>query len=187
MNTKNNQRYRDSEKKIRDALMKLMEDQELEDVTVMDICKEADIHRTTFYAHYEDIYDLMEQVERQIRRELSEALREQGVRPENVFHRDLLIHFLRHIGKNRNFYRICLRHRVRFPLEEGFGQLWESVVKPQCRRRGVTDEDAMLYYLTFYQAGFTSVLRKWVEDGCRETPEALCAILRNCLPETELL
>ena len=45
----------------------------------------------------------------------------------------------------------------------------------------------MLYYLTFYQAGFTSVLRKWVEDGCRETPEALCAILRNCLPETELL
>ena len=76
MNTKNNQRYRDSEKKIRDALMKLMEDQELEDVTVMDICKEADIHRTTFYAHYEDIYDLMEQVERQIRRELSETLRE---------------------------------------------------------------------------------------------------------------
>ena len=39
MNTKNNQRYKDSEKRIQDALMKLMENQELEDVTVMDITK----------------------------------------------------------------------------------------------------------------------------------------------------
>lgn len=44
MNTKNNQRYKDSEKRIQDALMKLMENQELEDVTVMDICKEAHIN-----------------------------------------------------------------------------------------------------------------------------------------------
>ena len=172
---------------LKQSFLKLLKEKPVNRITVKEVCALAQLNRATFYAHYEDIYDLMEQVERQIRRELSETLREQGVRPENVFHRDLLIHFLRHIGKNRNFYRICLRHRVRFPLEEGFGQLGESVVKAQCRRRGVADEDAMLYYLTFYQAGFTSVLRKWVEDGCRETPEALCAILRNCLPETELL
>ena len=76
MNTKNNQRYKDSEKRIQDALMKLMENQELEDVTVMDICKEAHINRATFYAHYEDIYDLMSRVERLIRQDLRSGFRQ---------------------------------------------------------------------------------------------------------------
>lgn len=187
MNTKNNQRYQTSEKKMQDTLMKLMASQEIEDVTVRDICREAHINRSTFYAHYEDIYDLMEKTERLIRRELAEEFQARGVGMQNVFHHDYLIYFHRHIEKNRNFYRICLRHRVHFPLEEGFEQLWEDVVKPHCHQRGVTDERAMLYYLTFYQAGFTMVLRKWVEDGCRETPEELCPILLGCLPATEIL
>ena len=184
MNTKNNQRYKDSEKRMQDALMKLMENQELKDVTVLDICKEAHINRTTFYAHYEDIYDLMSQVERLIRQDLNEEFQAKGVGIQNVFHHDYLIYFLRHMESNKNFYRIC---RVKFPLEEGFDQLWESVVKPHCEQRGVTDERTMLYYLTFYQAGFTSLLRKWVEDGCGETPEELCPILLDCLPKTEIL
>ena len=94
---------------------------------------------------------------------------------------------LRHFEHNKNFYRICLRHRVKFPLKEGFDQLCESVVKLHCQQRGVTDERTMLYYLTFYQASFTSLLRKWVEDGCSEAPEALCPILLDCLPKTEIL
>ena len=187
MNTKNNQRYKDSEKRIQDALMKLMEHQELEDVTVMDICKEAHINRDTFYAYYEDIYDLMFKVERLIRQDLHEEFRAKGVGMQNVFHHTYLIFFLRHFEHNKNFYRICLRHRVKFPLKEGFDQLCESVVKPHCQQRGVTDERTMLYYLTFYQAGFTSLLRKWVEDGCSEAPEALCPILLDCLPKTEIL
>ncbi|MGN8874235.1 TetR/AcrR family transcriptional regulator [Pseudoflavonifractor sp. HCP28S3_F10] len=187
MNTKNNQRYKDSEKRMQDALMKLMKNQELKDVTVMDICKEAHINRTTFYAHYEDIYDLMSKVERLIRQELFGEFQTRGIGMQNIFHHDYLIYFLRHIEKYQNFYRICLRHRVKFPLEEGFEQLWEDVVKPHCRQRGVTDERAMLYYLTFYQAGFTSLLRKWVEDGCPESPEELCPTLLDCLPRTEIL
>lgn len=115
MNTKNNQRYKDSEKRIQDALMKLMEHQELEDVTVMDICKEAHINRATFYAHYEDIYDLMFKVERLIRQDLHEEFRAKGVGMQNVFHHTYLIFFLRHFEHNKNFYRICLRHRSNFP------------------------------------------------------------------------
>ncbi|MGN0994823.1 MAG: TetR/AcrR family transcriptional regulator [Butyricicoccus sp.] len=187
MNTRNNQRYRDSEQRMQDALMKLMENQELEDVTVTDVCREAHINRATFYAHYEDIYDLMSRAERLIRLDLRREIEARGVSMRNLFHHDYLIYFLRHIEKNKRFYRICLRHRVRFPVEEGFDRLWEDVVKPHCRQRGVTDERAMRYYLTFYQAGFTSLLRNWVEDGCPESPEELCPILLDCLPRTEML
>lgn len=187
MNTKNNRRYRDSEKRMQTALLKLMEEQELTDVTVMDICKEAQVNRTTFYSHYEDIYDLMEKVERMIRQELYDSLAAEGTAMRNVFHHDYLLYFLRHIEKHQNFYRICLRHRVKFPLEEGFERLWKEVVIPQSCRNGVTDEQDMLYYLTFYQAGFTMVLRRWVEGGCPETPEKLCGLLLDCLPETDIL
>lgn len=187
MNTKNNQRYKDSEKKIQDALMKLMENRELQGVSVQDICKLAQINRTTFYSHYDDIYDLMTKTERMIRLELLSTFEARGVKMQNVFHHDFLLFFLQHIEKNRTFYRICLCQRTRFPVNEGFEPLWRTVVKPHCDRRGITDENRMLYYLTFYQAGFTMILRRWVEGDCQETPEELCAILSACLPETEIL
>ena len=187
MAKKTDLRVQRTRKMIIEAFFKLVETKGYEAVTIQDIADEAMINRATFYAHYEDIYDLMFKVERLIRQDLHEEFRAKGVGMQNVFHHTYLIFFLRHFEYNKNFYRICLRHRVKFPLKEGFDQLCESVVKPHCQQRGVTDERTMLYYLTFYQAGFTSLLRKWVEDGCSEAPEALCPILLDCLPKTEIL
>ena len=30
------------------------------EITVSEICRRADIHRTTFYGHFDDVYDLMQ-------------------------------------------------------------------------------------------------------------------------------
>lgn len=78
----------------------------------------------------------MEKVEGLIRKELYEEFRERQIKLGNAFHHDFLIYFLRHIEKNKSIYRIYLRHHVRFPLEEGFDRLWETVVKPLYLRRG---------------------------------------------------
>ena len=42
-----------------DALIRLMAKKNFEKIKVSDICEEALINRSTFYAHYEDKYDLL--------------------------------------------------------------------------------------------------------------------------------
>ncbi len=55
MNTPNNKRYRDMAENINTAFVSSLQDKDMSDITVTDICKLADIDRRTFYAHYEDV------------------------------------------------------------------------------------------------------------------------------------
>lgn len=48
---------------IRDALITLIEEKGFDAVSVINITSRADINRGTFYLHYRDKYDLLEQIE----------------------------------------------------------------------------------------------------------------------------
>ncbi|MBI4857489.1 MAG: TetR/AcrR family transcriptional regulator [Acetobacterium woodii] len=50
-----------SRRMIRQAFLELIQEKDVEKITVTDIITRADINRGTFYAHYRDIRDLMEQ------------------------------------------------------------------------------------------------------------------------------
>src|SRR5947209_19265601 len=59
-------RVRRTHKLLWEALMAELSERAFEGITVKDICARAMVHRTTFYAHYEDKYDLLEQGMRQM-------------------------------------------------------------------------------------------------------------------------
>ncbi len=51
---------------IRESLFNLMEDEPINKITVTDICKAADINRSTFYSYYEDVYDLLSSIQNEL-------------------------------------------------------------------------------------------------------------------------
>ena len=58
MNVQNNKRRKVSQEKIEKAFVTLLQEKELNQITVTDICKITKLNRTTFYNNYLDIYDL---------------------------------------------------------------------------------------------------------------------------------
>lgn len=52
-------RVQKTEKALQDALLKLMESKTIEQITVNELCCEAQIRRATFYTHYEDKYECL--------------------------------------------------------------------------------------------------------------------------------
>lgn len=52
-------RQRRTKKLLTEALLSLMEEQPFSEISVVDICQRAMVHRTTFYAHFEDKYALL--------------------------------------------------------------------------------------------------------------------------------
>ncbi|MDR0400622.1 MAG: TetR/AcrR family transcriptional regulator [Treponema sp.] len=50
-------------KVLRDSLVELMKDKPITKITIKELCENADINRTTFYAHYRDQYDLLRCIE----------------------------------------------------------------------------------------------------------------------------
>ncbi len=72
MNTKGNQRYQDTRKRIEAVVQDLLQTKKLQEITVSEVCRLAGIHRTTFYGHFLDIYDCMEKLIREMYTEMME-------------------------------------------------------------------------------------------------------------------
>ena len=58
-------RKKKTEKAIKNAFIELRARKPLEKITVKELCAEACINKSTFYAHYADIYDLSESMEKE--------------------------------------------------------------------------------------------------------------------------
>ena len=48
---------------IQNIFLELLKEKPVAKITVKEICERAEINRSTFYKHYQDVYDLMEKLE----------------------------------------------------------------------------------------------------------------------------
>ena len=69
-------RVRMTKKMLIEAFLRLRKQKPLRRITVSELCSEAGVGRGTFYAHYQDVYDLNERLEGQFLEEFSVALRD---------------------------------------------------------------------------------------------------------------
>ena len=61
---------------IRFNFVSLLKQKPINKITVKELCEMADINRATFYKYYMDIYDLMDNIEEEILKELQDTMRD---------------------------------------------------------------------------------------------------------------
>jgi len=167
MNTPNNKRRKDSRKKIESAFVQLLQNEELSKISVTDICKAAQVNRTTFYANYIDIYDLAQAVQKHLEEETIAELYCDEYRQKRS-NPDLLKLFY-HIKENPLFYKTYFKlnagDKLRFAMYD---------VTQAASRYGNKHID---YHIEFFRSGLNAVIKKWLENDCRETPEDIFSII----------
>lgn len=95
-------RIEKTENAIKSAFLTLRARKALEKITVKELCAEAYINKSTFYAHYADIYALSEALEEETVRSILHSLSQQEAydreHPE-IFTRGLCMAFLSHLPR----------------------------------------------------------------------------------------
>ena len=71
---KTDQRTRLTRMLIRQSLTALLHQKPIQSISIRELCELAGINRGTFYAHYEDIYDLLNQIEAEMLEDFQKAL-----------------------------------------------------------------------------------------------------------------
>ena len=181
MNTAQNQRHMETERKLREALLFYMKRDT--EPTVDQLCRHAKINRSTFYRHYAGVYDLMEQMEREFQHGLFQSIH--GRDPflsRLATDADALVPLIDYIGKNPHFYRLYLKGNMDIPLSGQFQRYWQDQIEPIFRSHGVEQESTMRYYYAYFKSGLQTVLRLWLENGCIESPEEISRIISRMLP-----
>jgi AcrR family transcriptional regulator len=97
-----------SRENIRKAYVELIHEKGTINITVKELVERADVNRSTFYAHYQDIYAVLEEIENEIVQKMFTFL-------DASEHTELLYNplpFLMRIGaeleRNREFYRLLI-------------------------------------------------------------------------------
>ena len=72
--SRNDYRTRVTRMLIRKAFTALLGEKPIQSITVKELCLKAGINRGTFYAHYTDIYDLLEKMEDEMTADFRKAL-----------------------------------------------------------------------------------------------------------------
>lgn len=176
MNKKGNERYHETEQRIRKVFFELLEDKDLQEITVSEICKKADIHRTTFYSHCEDIYDLMQKTIKDIyMHEMDAFLRDDSIDLKKGFLSTFSL-----IRKNQSFFLYYFKHYASF--DYGASILPEPLIRNLqafMKKTGYRNEEELKYHQTFFCAGLIGIITRWISGGCRESEEKLYAILQE--------
>ena len=167
MNTANNKRRRESRKRIENALVKLLQQRKLSQISVTDICKEAEVNRTTFYANYIDIFDLAEAVQNRLEEEVWDLYQEEMEQGRSSYD---FIKLFRHIKENPLFYKTY------FKLNAGgkFRFMGYDIEQAAIRY----DNRYIEYHIEFFGNGLNAVIKKWLENDCRESPEEILSIIQ---------
>lgn len=167
MNTPNNKRRQDSRRRIETALVRLLQNKELAQVSVKEICAAAEVNRTTFYANYMDIYDLAEAVQRSMEETVLGLYHEEQGQAIRTHDFTKLIY---HIKENPVFYKTYFKLNVGDKL----------------RFAAYDIKDAAAYYdrhidyhIEFFRHGFNAVIKMWLSRDCAESPEEILEILRS--------
>ena len=99
-----------TKKNLYDSLTKLMSIKEFEDIKVSDICNLALINRSTFYAHFNDKYELLNSFIYDLKDDLQEQI-SSNEKIDNLknYYINMITVFLDHIDKNIKIYSMIVK------------------------------------------------------------------------------
>ncbi|MCA9976552.1 MAG: TetR/AcrR family transcriptional regulator [Anaerolineales bacterium] len=169
---------------IRNALVTLIKEKGFDALTVSDIVVRANINRGTFYLHYKDKYDLLEQTETEILEEIQHIFLQANLLPPEDFNiathlQRLLVILLEYVKEQADLMHALLGlqgdsslfTRARSAIEQNLqlgamaGLNVENLLVPQ------------EYMLSYILQAHLGVLQVWLGNGCQESPAELARIL----------
>lgn len=176
MNTKGNQRAAQTENKIKWVFLNLLKEKDISRISVSEICKQAEIHRTTFYVHYKDVADLMEHLVAEMYQQIMGLFVEEGkgLRPngfQHLFeliqqHRAFFCAYMDALGEFNLTY-----DRLPTELQHNIDKIMPIM--------GYASKEELIYHQTFFTAGLSAVIRRWIRRGCQESPEEMERIVAS--------
>jgi len=176
---KSDRRVAYTKRVLREALVKLMGNHHISEITITSICELADINRSTFYLHYRDQYDLLHQIVDEVLRDVrariiinQEELDEQAAwRPVTS---DMMVAILQYTKDNYDLARVLFGNNCDF----SFPQLILDAVKEQVPfPDSPLDQRTIDIIMNHAISSGVDLVVRWVQEGATEDPALLADLI----------
>lgn len=178
MNENENRRTKLTKLLLKESLLHLMETKPINKITVTEICKGADLNRGTFYTHYLDAYDLLEQIQLELFSEVTEAV--DKLLKKNVPSSIIIKEIFELILKNKNLCKVILSENgdkaflksiINLTREKIISDWMETYQYPNVR-------DLELLYI-YTSSGIVGILENWIQNDFKQSSAKLSAFVNQ--------
>lgn len=171
MKEKTDRRVKYTKALLKKALVELLKEDHISKISVTALCDEADVNRSTFYAHYTDQFDLLRQIEDEVIYNLKVFL-EQYVDDRMPITEQNLKGILEYAKANSDLFVVLLGENVDYGFHNDLMELVELIPFQYDAEKSKKE-----YLLTFAITGCISILYKWLVEGREETPEEMANLM----------
>lgn len=180
---KSESKYFNTAVKMDKALLKLLESKPFEYITVREICQTAQVNRSTFYLHYQNTRELLEESLRHMDREFLTYFKGHADDPSQ--HSDSLISpryltpYLTYIKEHQTLFRAAMQHTTALESEQRYQSLFEHIFVPDMERFHVPAA-SQKYMVSFFIYGIIGIVREWLKTDCADPIEQIVAVIMQC-------
>ena len=159
-----NQRIRLTIQLLEEALLKLLQEKTIYDISIKELCDVAGINRSTFYKHFNSQFDLLMYMEDKFMEEIGECLKSYG---QKISLNKRLIKILDLIKDNFSFTKLLLNNNIDPEFATKLFKKPDIVdVINNDNIFTYTDPKMKQYAVIFKMEGCFSVLKSWINNNC---------------------
>lgn len=160
---KENQRVKLTKRIFKNTLIDLLKDKAIYNIKVKELCDKAELNRTTFYKHYENIYDVLADIEYDVLKDSEQCISEieniTEVQIKNALYKQLC-----NIQRNKDVYYLLL---VNSADNEFYGKLMKTTIDLLKRNIAQSNIDLAENYefiFSYIITGTIDIIKKWLYE-----------------------
>ncbi|MBQ9196522.1 MAG: TetR family transcriptional regulator C-terminal domain-containing protein [Clostridia bacterium] len=174
---KEDRRVRRTKKLLTQALTQLLQEKQINEITVKELTDLADMNRGTFYLYYKDIFDMLEKIEDSMFEALDAIVSLHEHDDVTAQTKPILLDLFRFIEDNQEMCRVLLSphgdmnflHRLNEVVREKCLLAWANI-------REEKNESDFDYHYSFVVFGCAGLIRAWVNRSCREPVDQMAEL-----------
>ena len=175
-----------TKKNLYEGLLNLMKEKTFEEIKVSDICSKALTNRSTFYDHFQDKYELLDSLIKDLETDLVEKL-EDNASYSNAkeYYMSMIEIFFNHISSNINVYSSILKKNNNSIVMDMIGSAIYKDVETHIKNSNkILKTDIPVEIITmFYVSAVTNICLEYIKFPNKYQKEDILTYLDTLIPD----
>lgn len=170
-NISNDPRTKKTKRLFKEAFLSQLNKKDISKITVTSLCKQCECNRSTFYKYYNDIYDLLEEIEKEFLNQTTMFAND--IKNDENSSSNIIQSVLTYIYENRRLLSLFILkekdHYLMHKLDVLVRDLYSVKLKQLYIIPSSISDKEFDDFILFLANGYYAIYKRWLQNNCKES------------------
>lgn len=165
---------------LKDSLMQLLKEKQISSITVKEICELADINRSTFYSHYTDQFDLLDNIENELIEDMAGYLNQCNFENDQD-DLQMIEKLLEYFASKHEVCQTLLNEKVDTTFQNKVMIFAQEIFMKNWKADKQLSNEMSMYLSIFTISGSIYTIKSWLNQGMDQPPKEMAEIINHVI------